>query len=90
MHHSLVGVPAGSSQLSFHWLLHANRLPDQEDFLDFTSEALHLSRFAKGNYAHRLLLADRGMAGMSSGRLAVAMSTPTVQPKTATVLFSQG
>jgi hypothetical protein len=90
MRHFLVEVPAGSSRLTFHWFLRANRLPGEEDFLDFTGEALQPSRFAKGDYIHRLLLADCGMAGMSCGRLAVAMSTLTVQHKTATVLLSQG
>ena len=52
--------------------------------------SLHLSRFAKGDYVNRPLLADSGMAGVSSGRLAVVMSTPTIQPKTSTVLLSQG
>jgi hypothetical protein len=53
-------------------------------------DSFHLSRFRKGANVSRSSLADSGMAGVSRGRLAVVMSTPTIQPKTATVLLSQG
>jgi hypothetical protein len=91
MHHFLVGAPAGNRPARLSLAPTCKSIARSRRFLlDFTSEALQLSRLAKGDYIYRLLLADRGMAGMSSGRLAVAMSTPTVQPKTATVLLSQG
>lgn len=45
---------------------------------------LILFAYLKGDYVNHPLLADSGIAGVSSGRLAVVMSTPTIQPKTAT------
>jgi hypothetical protein len=50
-------------------------------------DRFHLSRFAKGANVSRSLLADSGVAGMSSGRLAVVISTPTIEVKAATVSF---
>src|SRR6266403_2146170 len=50
-------------------------------------DPFHLSRFAKGANVSRSLLADSGVAGVSSGRLAVVISTPTIEAKAATVSF---
>jgi hypothetical protein len=52
-------------------------------------DPFHLSRFAKGANVSRSLLADSGVAGVSSGRLPVAMSTPTIEAKAASFLLSQ-
>jgi hypothetical protein len=50
-------------------------------------DPFHLSRFAKGANVSRSLLADSGVAGVSSGRLAVVISTPTIEVKAGTVSF---
>jgi hypothetical protein len=52
-------------------------------------DPFQLSRFAKGANVSRSLLADSGVARVSSGRLPVVMSTPTIEAKAATVLLSQ-
>jgi len=52
-------------------------------------DPFHRSRFAKGANVSRSLLADSGVAGVSSERLAVVISTPTIEAKAATVLLSQ-
>jgi hypothetical protein len=52
-------------------------------------DSFHLSRFTKGANVSRSLLADSGVAGVSSGRLAVVISTPTIEAKAATVLLPQ-
>jgi hypothetical protein len=52
-------------------------------------DSFHLSRFTKGANVSRSLLAGRDVAGVSSGRLAVVISTPTIEAKVATVLPSQ-
>jgi len=52
-------------------------------------DPFHRSRFAKGANVSRSLLADSGVAGVSSERLAGVISTPTIEAKAATVLLFQ-
>ena len=50
-------------------------------------DPFHLSCFAKGANVSRSLLADSGVAGVSSGRLAVVISTPMMRQRPQLSLF---
>jgi hypothetical protein len=52
-------------------------------------DSFRLSCFAKGANVSRPLLADSRVAGVSSGRLAVVISTPTIEAKAVTDLLSK-